>query len=199
MLEAEAEAQVRAASDARLAALQAELDARYAAERAERERKRAEENARETALLAAHMCARCGYDEPEVPLCRRMRARWEGRCAHGVWEPQLDPARPIDLDRCHLVSSRCGMLELKQYSRLRCRRCALEVPNFLRPQPPEPQPLVPPSAQLVMGAVHVAPLLDVCYPEWPRFTNSAGVSRPNMGAAAPSAEVRVRLGVFVVP
>ena len=169
------------------------------AERRERERVRTEEDARETALLSEHMCARCGYDEPEVPLCRRMRARWSGRCAHGVWEPQLEPARPIDLDRCHLAGgSRCGMLELKQYACLRCRRCALEVPNFLRPRPPEPQPLVPPSAQLATGAVHVAPLLGVCYPEWPRFTDGAGRRRKNMGAVPPSAEVRVRLGLFVV-
>jgi hypothetical protein len=188
VLHVEAQAPVQAANDA----LYAEMKAQIAAQSAETERKwaeeRAHETARETALLNEHMCSRCGYDEPEIPLLRRMRARWQGRCTHGVWEPHLGP---MDFNRCHLVGgSSCGMpgLELKQFARLRCSRCALEVPNFLRAQKPEAEPLVPLATQPVTGAVHVAPLLDVCYPPWPYAI---------WGAPQPGAEVRVRLGVFV--
>ena len=145
VLQAQAETQAREAEATQLAERERERAERER-ERAEKfEAEQAEKNAREAALLSAHVCERCGYDEPSVPLGRRMCARWEGQCAHRIWE--TPSGIDCDLDRCHHIGgSSCSVLKLNQYARLRCRRCAWEVPNFLRPRPLEqPQPLVPPS------------------------------------------------------
>ena len=116
------------------------------------------------------MCARCGFDAPG-----RARTRWVGQCHHGIWEPDSEPSRGRDVSRGHWAESRCSMLDLEQCARLRCRRCAWEVPNFLgSASAPEAEP-VPTSAQLAAGAVIVARARAAVSAEL-GFTCSAGIA-----------------------
>ena len=147
-------------------------------------------------------CARCGFDAPDAAAERGRcpaSARWVGMCRHGVWGQwgQIGRGREWDFTYSHWAHARCDDLELWQCARLRCRRCAWEVPNFLRARAPEAEP-VPPAAQLTTGTVCVVPLLTVALPAMPYFVTSSGSQRPNWVAAQQrKPHVYVRLSVFV--
>ena len=173
-----------------------ERQAEARAAQAERARRLEDKQQQLMSRIGEHgACVRCGFDGAGDEPVLRAYSMWEGRYRHGLWPA----ARGSDYERSHECSCRDHEQRMHSgFQRLRCNQCGWEVPNFLKPES-QSQPAVPPSAQLPVGSVYVAPLLAVGYPEPPHFTDSHGQRRTDMRSSARASRpvVHVQLRVFV--